>query len=85
MNENDQALFVPGNDLGKFIAPSGAGELPSVDFDHHFCKIDMNFSESLMNFYSLVQPKSRKKKLLLSGDLNGFFSDEALYGVLQLK
>lgn len=85
MNQSEHVLFVPGNDLGQFIAPKNAGELPSADFDHHFCKVDMNYSESLMNFYTLENPKSGKNKLLISGDLNGYFSIVDLYGVLQLK
>lgn len=85
MNQFEHVLFVPGNNLGQFIAPKSAGELPSVDFDHHFCKVDMNYSESLMNLYILENPKSGKNKLLISGDLNGYFTVVDLYGVLELK
>lgn len=85
MNPKEYVLFVPGNDLGQFIAPKNASELPSADFDHHFCTVDMNYGEALLNLYTLENPGSGKNKLLISGDLKGYFSVIDLYGVLELK
>lgn len=82
-NENDHFLFVAGNDLGKFIPPKKATELPSITFDHHFCDVDVNYTESLSVIYKLARPRSGKNKLLFTGDKNGYFSVIDLYGVLE--
>lgn len=78
-------LFLAGNQLGKFISPKNATEVPSSNFDHHFCKADINFSESLLNIYELANPQKGKNKLLFSGDLNAYFTVIDLYGFLILN
>ena len=84
LNSYDHLIFIAGNDLGKFIAPKSASELPSVDFDHHFCTTDINYTESLRSIYYLSRPQSGKNKFLLSGDKGGYFSVIDLYGVLEV-
>lgn len=84
LSEKDHLLFVAGNRLAKFIPPVGATELPSKEFDHHFCKVDINYEESLSNIYYLANPQKGKNKLLISGNINGYFSVIDLYGVLEL-
>lgn len=78
-------LFLAGNQLGEFINPKNATELPSDNFDHHFCRADINYSESLMNVYDLKNPRNGKNKLLFSGDVNAYFTVIDLYGFLELN
>jgi hypothetical protein len=84
LNSYDHLIFIAGNDLGKFIVPKGASELPSADFDHHFCSTDINYTESLRSIYYLSRPQSGKNKFLISGDMGGYFSVIDLYGVLEV-
>ncbi len=84
LNSYDHLIFVAGNDLGIFNAPKGASELPSADFDHHFCTTDINYAESLRSIYYLSRPQAGKNKFLLSGDKGGYFSVIDLYGVLEV-
>lgn len=84
-NIGDQFLFIAGNQLGKFIAPKNSTSLPSTDFDHHFCQVDENYSETISTFYILERPQSGLNKLLFSGDKNGYFSVIDLYGVLEVR
>jgi hypothetical protein len=83
MNQYDRVVFVAGNDLSRFIAPKGANELPSKDFDHHFCHIDFNYAESIGNVYTLERPRSGNNKLLFAGDKNAFFTVIDLYSILE--
>jgi hypothetical protein len=83
MEQGDHVLFVAGNNLGPFIAPKGATDLPSSRFDHHFCATDHNYSESISNLYSLERPQAGINKLLFSGDKNTWFTVVDLYSILE--
>lgn len=85
LKSDDNLLFIAGNSLGKFIPPAGASNLPTKDFDHHFCQVDQNYNSSLENIYFLANPQNGKNKLLFSGDKNGYFSVVDLYGILEMK
>jgi hypothetical protein len=78
-------LFIPGNTLTDFKKPSGVGigELPSKNFDHHFCEVDYNLSISLNTIYQLKFPQKGSNKLLLSGDELSSFVVADLYGILE--
>ncbi len=78
-------LFITGNNLTEFKKPSGAGigELPSKNFDHHFCDTDFNLSLSMNTIYKLAFPQKGSNKLLLSGDDVSSFVVADLYGILE--
>ena len=84
MEEYDHVLFIAGNNLGPFIAPAGASGLPSKRFDHHFCKTDHNYSESISNVYSFERPRAGTNKLLFSGDKSSWFTVVDLYSILEV-
>lgn len=85
LSKDQYLFFVAGNNLAPFIAPKGVpeSELPSKEFTHHFCDVDMNFAESLGSFYKLSSPKKDHNKLLITGDSNTFFLVTDLYGILE--
>lgn len=85
LNTGQYLLFVAGNTLAEFKKPSGAGigELPSKNFDHHFCDTDYNLSISVNTIYKLVFPQKGSNKLLLSGDEFSSFVVADLYGILE--
>lgn len=78
-------LFIAGNNLTKFTKPSGLGsdELPSAQFDHHFCDVDFNLSLSLNTLYIFKFPHKGSNKLMLSGDQFSSFEVADLYGILE--
>lgn len=76
-------LFVAGNDMVKYEVPKNAATVPSKNFNHHFCKVDYNFSESLFIVYKLVQPKKGKNKLMISGDSTNYIVVADLYSILE--
>ena len=85
LNTDQYLLFVAGNTLTEFKKPSGAGigELPSKNFDHHFCSTDYNLSISVNTIYKLAFPQKGSNKLLLSGDEFSGFVVADLYGILE--
>lgn len=78
----DHFLFIAGNELSAYTKPPKSTENPSDKFDHHFCSVDMNYSESLAHIYSLENPVSGKNKILFSGNKGDYFSVIDLYGIL---
>lgn len=85
LSTDQHLLFIAGNNLSEFKKPSGAGigELPSQNFDHHFCDADFNLSISANTIYKLVFPQKGSNKLLLSGDEFSSFVVADLYGILE--
>jgi hypothetical protein len=84
LTKDEQMLFIPGNKLGKVIAPKSTNNIPSSTFDHHFTKTDMNYLEALNNVYFLSAPQTGTNKLLLTGDKGTYFTVIDLYGILEL-
>lgn len=85
LRTDQHLLFIAGNNLTEFKKPSGAGigELPSQNFNHHFCDTDFNLSISINTIYKLVFPQKGSNKLLLSGDEYSSFVVADLYGILE--
>jgi len=83
MSVGNNLLFVAGKNLVNYKAPKNGINLPSKNFDHHFCEVDYNMSESLFTIYKLIKPQLGKNKLMLSGDSTNYFVVADLYGILE--
>lgn len=85
MNQGDLLTIVAGNAYRKFDIPSGAeeDELPSIQFDHHFCDTDANYFESFNSPLKLAHTAKAKAKFLIQGKRNGTFEVVDVYNVTE--
>jgi hypothetical protein len=67
MNEGEIVLFLPGNDWAKFAAqPTKITEMPSENYQNHFCFQDENFKAMLYSPYRLKKTNEKIVKLMFN-------------------
>lgn len=74
MDKYNSLCIVAGNDYQPFKGPKQAtpDELPSDDFDYHFCTTDDNYKESINTAYRLERVRTGRIKFLFAEDKNGY-------------
>ena len=86
INVTDHIICIPGNELGKFIAPTiKQTELPSKNFDHHFCSVDENYQYAISTTYEFTANQSGKVKFMITGVKNSYYQLLDINGVLITK
>jgi hypothetical protein len=67
-------FIVAGNDYQGFEAPYGvlAADVPSDNFEHHFCATDENYPETINTAYKFTRPRTGVNKFMVKGSRSGF-------------
>ncbi|MCH2223553.1 MAG: hypothetical protein MK066_02195 [Crocinitomicaceae bacterium] len=85
MKKGDVFTMVAGNNFKPFIEPVNAviEEIPSSNFERHFCDTDQNYRESINLSYSVSYPKTGKNKFMVMGAKNGYVNLIDVHQVLE--
>ncbi len=77
-------MIVAGNDYQKFTGSQHANqdELPSKNFNYHFCNTDQNYDETINTTYQLQTETSTLMKFMVTGTQSGYVHLIDLHGVL---